>query len=294
MPGLSTNFGFSFSIMALSLGRMVSFAGNARAALQLVSLYKLDNAVMSPSQLVECVDAQIESPEDVTSLQTLHVGGSLLMQSMIARVRTHICSNVICAYGSTEAGTVAYAPASQLPPIDGVVGCVPPWIKLEILDENGSALSAEQEGVIRIQAEGLGRKVTIDETPSTATEDPNWFYPGDLGKMTKDGMLVVTGRVHDMINTGGLKLAPEYIEEIFRKHPAVEDVGALGIIAESGLEEIWVAVKTSQNIDAEELREFYRKSNPTYRIHKVVTVQAIHRNALGKIDRSTLRSRLLS
>ena len=65
-----------------------------------------------------------------------------------------ICRNIICLYGATEVGVVATAPTSFLVNHQSAVGYVAPGVQLEIIDEAGRPLSAQQEGVIRVKAAG--------------------------------------------------------------------------------------------------------------------------------------------
>ena len=83
-----------------------------------------------------------------------------------------MCSNLVCSYGSTEVGTVASAPAHLIADTPGAVGYVTP---------------------------GVGNP----EETKNAFRD-GCFYPGDLGYLTRDGMLVVSGGRHKTrLNLGG-------------------------------------------------------------------------------------------
>lgn len=224
--GISTNFGFSFTIASLWMGRFVYIPANSKGALYLISIYKADNCVMSPLQLTGLVDEFVKAPSNIFSLKAIHVGCSLLMQSMIQRVRTNLCPNVICAYGSTEARTVAYAPAERLPAVDGAVGFIAPWIQIELCDNNGNRVPESTIGAIRIKAEGQGRTLKYGSSEENEKDD-GWFYPGDFGYISNDGCLIIQGRSSELINSGGVKVAPDVIDDVFKKHPAVQDVGGV-------------------------------------------------------------------
>ena len=66
-----------------------------------------------------------------------------------------------------------------------------------------------------------------------------WFYPGDIGKLMPDGLLVITGRVNEVINRGGDKLAPEVIEGALRLMPEIADAA---VFAVPNTDQIWAAV----------------------------------------------------
>ncbi len=290
MPGLSTNFGFSFAITALWLGRRVCFTPAADMALQLIGRHALDFIVASPQQLQALVEVQTQQPMPCGSLRVIHAGGSILTQAFVNQVRARLCNTVICAYGATEVGTVAYAPADQLRGMDGAVGFVAPWAQVEIIDDHGTPCRRGEQGTLRVRAEGQAKSYDLPSTPpSASTFRDGWFYPGDLARMTEDGILVITGRTGQMINAGGVKLAPELIEELIQSHPDVADAGAIGMIGGTGIEELWVAVVTRRELTAEAIAEHCRQRNPQMTPRVVKFVTAIPRNALGKIARDALK-----
>ena len=83
-----------------------------------------------------------------------------------------------------------------------------------MLDDNGDALPPDTEGAYRIRADCMGRPYPAPRDGDSIRD--GWFYPGDRGRIRPDGMLIVSGRVSDIINIGGTKLAPELIEDVVR------------------------------------------------------------------------------
>ena len=96
----------------------------------------------------------------------------------------------------------------------GATGYVAPWAELEIVDHNDRPVPAGSEGIVRIRATCQGAPYPPERAAENTSFRDGWFYPGDLGRYETDGLLVLTGRTSEVINVGGLKLAPEVIEEI--------------------------------------------------------------------------------
>jgi acyl-CoA synthetase (AMP-forming)/AMP-acid ligase II len=291
MPGLSTNFGFSFASLALWLGRRVSFTPVAETALQSIGRFSIDFVVASPQQLQAMVEVQKARPMPIASLRVIHAGGSILTHAFIDQVRSRLCNTVICAYGATEVGTVAYASAEHLRGMDGAVGFVAPWAQVEILDAKGAPCAPGQEGTLRVRAEGQSRG---PDPTSAATPQDGWFYPGDLARMTEDGILVITGRSGQFINAGGVKIAPELIEEHLQGHPDIADAGAAGVVDSSGIEEIWVAIVARRELTPQAVIDFCRQNNVNWVPKRVRFVTGIPRNALGKVAREALKQMLIA
>jgi acyl-CoA synthetase (AMP-forming)/AMP-acid ligase II len=293
LPGLSTNYGFSFAQVALTEGKTLGFAASARETLQMVPRYTMDLMVASTQQLRDLVDAQSPVPVALPSLRAVHVGGNVMSQAFLAKARAQICGQIICAYGSTEAGTVAHAPSEMMQSIEGAVGIVAPWAEVQAVDERGAVMPRGQAGIIRIRAEGQGRTYGKGAGDKDDNFKGGWFYPGDRGMVTAGGMLVILGRSSELINAGGAKVAPELVEEVLLTRPEVKEAAALAMMGPSGIEELWVAVVPNGPIDERALIAYCGQKNADLRPARVKIVTSIPRSALGKVARDQLRQQLL-
>ena len=79
------------------------------------------------------------------------------------------------------------------------------------------------------------------ELTQTAFRD-GWFYPGDIGSLTADNMLIVSGRLKTVMNIGGDKVSPEKIETTLMGFAGVERAGVLSVTNAFGIEEVWAAI----------------------------------------------------
>ncbi len=91
---------------------------------------------------------------------------------------------------------------------------------------------------------------------------PEWFYPGDRARIEPNGMLVIVGRVNEVINIGGLKVSPESVEALVTDRADVADAAAVGIAGRSGLEEVWLAVVPRGSVDAAEILAHCKRKAP--------------------------------
>ena len=293
MPGLSTNYGFSFAITTLWLGRTVCFSFDATARETILS-HQADLLVASTHQITDVVRAQEARFFHLASLRAVHIGGSIAYAPLLARIRMLVCPNLICGYGSTEGGTVAYAPAESIYGMDRAVGVVAPWIELEVVDAEDKVAEYGTEGQVRLRALGRGyrcRKISptqyeVDESPS--------FYPGDQGVLYRNGLLAITGRVNEIINRGGVKVAPDSIEEELKKHPLVADAAAVGVLDPLGIEQIWAAVvsRGGEEVDVRKMFDYCRESMALFVPDRIFQLKEIPRNRLGKISRVELTEQL--
>jgi acyl-coenzyme A synthetase/AMP-(fatty) acid ligase len=292
-PGLSTNYGYSFAIMTLWLGRTICFAFDGSARLLVLS-HRAEVLVASTHQIADIVKGQESDFRRLDSLRSIHIGGSVAYAPLIARIRMLVCNLLFCGYGSTEGGTVAYTPSELVYGMDRAVGMTTPWIEIEAVDDQQKPVEYGKEGEVRLRALGQGRRYVRSESGAYQIEDNDWFYPGDEGVVFRNGMLVIKGRTNEIINRGGTKVAPDAIEEIVKKHPAIGDAAAVGILDAIGIEQIWMAVvsRDGGEVEVSKLYEFYRDSTPQYVPDRIYQVKEIPRNRLGKVSRETLKDDL--
>jgi acyl-coenzyme A synthetase/AMP-(fatty) acid ligase len=293
MPGLTTNYGYSFAITTLWLGRTICFAYDTTAR-QLILAHQAELLVASTQQIADVAKGLEENFARLDSLRAVHIGGSVAYAPLSARIRMLVCNTLFCGYGSTEGGTIAYCPAESIFGMDRAVGVQTPWVEVEVLDEQKNVLEHGKEGEIRIRALGQGHRYVKTSDTEYEIDESDWFYPGDQGVVFRNGMMIISGRINEIINRGGTKVSPDAVEEMLKKHPVVGDAAAVGMLDDVGIEQIWVAVvaRGNSNIDVSKMFDFCREASPHYTPDRIFQVPEIPRNLLGKISREILKEKL--
>ena len=198
-------------------------------------------------------------------------------------------------YGSTEAGTVAYAPALRLQGFDNAVGITCPWVHVEIVneDKNPCHQAARERFAFALTGRAIATNA-VSPTTKSEIDRSEWFYPGDRGILYKNGILVILGRLHDIINRGGVKIAPEAIEEFAKTIEGVGDAAAVGVLSQLGVEQIWLAVITDPTVDVEvrHLYEAFRSRMPNSIPDRIYSVPTGAAQRSGKVVRPELQRTL--
>jgi long-chain acyl-CoA synthetase len=285
MMGFSTLGGYQTLMAALALGGSVCFAGAPEDVLQVISLFHVTHLMAAPFQIRTLLDVQAKNGLQCLSLRQVFLAGGVLPSSLITEVRQQLCPNVMCAYGSTELGLVAYGPAARMRGVDGATGFVMPGEVIEIVDKAGKVLDPGQEGVIRIKCDQISEYFLPTAEDAKIFND-GYFYPGDLGRLLPDGILVITGRIDEVINRGGDKAAPELIEEIIRKVPQIVDAS---VFAVPGTTQIWAAVVCNGELEDRAVLEACRSKLAGMAPDRVFQVDRIPRNDMGKIIREDMK-----
>ncbi|MCL4488764.1 MAG: AMP-binding protein, partial [Chloroflexi bacterium] len=121
-----------------------------------------------------------------------------------------------------------------------------------------------------------------------------WFRTGDLASQDEQGLTYVVGRSKEMFKSGGLNVYPAEIEAVLGQHPAVREVCVIGVPDPKWNEvgRAIVAFQPGRTATAEELLAWCDGKLARYKIPKtVVGVDALPRNALGKVVRAELKAR---
>jgi 2-furoate---CoA ligase len=119
-----------------------------------------------------------------------------------------------------------------------------------------------------------------------------WYFTGDTGYIDADGDLFVTGRMDDMIISGGENISPVDIESVLSLHPAVDEVAVAGMKDERWGQKVVAFVKTHGEVSPEALNEYCQHSDLLNfkRPREYVFVREIPKSPVGKILRRKLVS----
>jgi oxalate---CoA ligase len=193
---------------------------------------------------------------------------------------------LLTAYGLTETGHVA---ANNAPPGPRKLGSVgTPWPgELRIISDDGATLPRGEIGEVVAGGPGIMPGYLDDETPRI----DGWFRTGDLGTIDDDGFLTIRGRVKDMINRGGEKIAPLEIDQAMLAHPAVKEAAAFAIAHPRLGQDVAAAVvpHNRDQFDTLDLRRYLRgRLAPVKVPRRIFAVSELPRNAAGKITRDAL------
>jgi acyl-coenzyme A synthetase/AMP-(fatty) acid ligase len=286
---LATSLGFQLLIATLCRGGALFLAGDPQQTVSAFPVYGVQNMIGSPGGLLGLFEAMERRPEYQCGFEAVFSVGSILTHSLSERVRARICSNLTKGYGSTEATMVASMPANFAPDLSGAVGFVLPGVNVQIVDEGGARLPPGKDGIIRINSEYGAREYLDDPEESARVFRDGWFYPGDLGYLTEQNMLVISGRTKTVINIGGEKVTPERVEEVLSAHPSVQQVAVLAVHNESGVDDVCALVVPRSALVVEALKAFCsERLPPKFVPTRFIAVSDLPRNEMGKIERLKL------
>jgi acyl-CoA synthetase (AMP-forming)/AMP-acid ligase II len=122
-----------------------------------------------------------------------------------------------------------------------------------------------------------------------------WFHTGDQGFIDEDGFLKITGRLKEIINRGGEKVAPAEVDEVLMEHQAVAQAVTFAMPHDKLGEEVAAAVvlQEGQSLSERELQDFASLRLAAFKVPKrIVVLEEIPKGATGKLQRIGLAQKL--
>ncbi|MCJ7831168.1 MAG: non-ribosomal peptide synthetase, partial [Dehalococcoidia bacterium] len=228
-------------------------------------------------------------------LRLIRSSSSALPPQVMGALEQAFGAPVIEAYGMTEA---AHQMASNpLPPRQrkpGSVG-VAAGPEVAIMDPTGRFLPAGERGEIVIRGANVTAGYLNNPEANSRSFVHGWFRTGDQGYQDADGYLVLTGRLKEIINRGGEKIAPREIDEALLDHPAVAQAVAFAVPDPRLGEEVAAAVvlRPGGETTERELRDFVAHRLASFKVpRRILILDEIPKGPTGKLQRIGLGEKL--
>ncbi len=228
------------------------------------------------------------------SVQKVSVGGAPTpMESKRRLAALFDRAEVIEAYGQTESTDgVTMARGTSVFDREGTVGSMNPHVHVAIHRPDGAAADAGEEGEIVVAGPTVMAGYYRNPQATKAALRAGWLHTGDVGRMDADGFLFVTGRVKDLIITGGENVTPLEVEEVLRLHPDVADVAVIGTPHPRFGEQVTAIVvrRDGALCDGEALAVFAGERLAGFKKpRRVEFVASLPRNAYNKVQTHLLK-----
>jgi long-chain acyl-CoA synthetase len=291
----NTLFSFRAGFGVVLLDRFTT-AGFARA----VRAHQVKSTVLAPAMITMLAD-----DDAVTDLSPLRIVRSItapLSPRWARAFHRKFGAFVLNSYGQTELGgeVVGWTAADQRDFGERKLGAVGrPYkdIDLRIHRDDGAAAEPGELGEIFVRTPFLmGGYAGSGQAGGQPADDTRfvdgYLRTGDLGRVDADGFLWIEGRVSDMINRGGLKVFPDEVEEVLRRHLAVRDAG-VAPLPDARLGEVphaWIV--SGAPVDEDDLSAWCREYLAPYKVPAGFSrIDALPRSDIGKLLRRELSAR---
>ncbi len=267
-------------------------------ATQMLEHHRVTHSLVYPFMLHALAAEDGIPRERLRSLQVLTTGGAptlpWILKAMQAKYPDIRLEQV---YGLTEGGGISTVmPAKLLDEHPGSVGTPLPLTEVKIETpaptEEGTAPAQETAiGEVWVRSPSVSSLYWAKPEESRETFVDGWCRTGDLGRITDDGFLYLTGRSKDMIISGGENIYPAELEAVLSDMPGIAEVAVLGV-ADPVFQETVCAVVVREETSAittDDVISYSRGRLAGYkRPRHVVFTEELPRNASGKILKTLL------
>ncbi|MDP8992305.1 MAG: acyl--CoA ligase [Actinomycetota bacterium] len=293
-------FGLRLSLLALlSGGRLVLLDRfSPEAALRLVGEEGVTVLPGMPTHFRLLLDRLDRARHDVGSLRWAVSAATSMPRPLAEAIYSELGAEILYVYGCSEGFTTETIDRDDI--LCGSVGSTvfrgppgaPPDGRVAVMDpETGDLLAPGQVGEIVF---GAAHPVRYWRAPEVATD--GWYHTGDLGRVDEDGRVFVLGRLKELVNRAGLKVAPSEVEAAIVRHAGVADAAVIAT-PDPVLSEATCACVVPTDGEPPGLADLRAFLAPTLARHKLpdelCVVQRIPRTRVGKVDRAALAKQVL-
>jgi len=286
------------SLLAMSLvgGTFVCLPRfDVARALELIEAEKITNLYLVPTLYHDLVHHERFKRTDVSTVRKLGFAGASMTDGLLKELQAAFSPELfVNHYGSSEIYTFTIDQnAPKKPGSAGRAGInqMVRVVRLGASSPDDIAPPGEEGEIIALlQAdesfEGYWRRPEADAKALRH----GWYFTGDTGMFDADGDLFVTGRVDDMIITGGENVSPVEIESCLSLHTAVSEVAVVGLPDERWGKVVTAFIKRSAAVEHEHLDQHCRDAGLANfkRPRRYVFVETIPKSPVGKLLRRLL------
>ena len=231
-------------------------------------------------------------PNTVPEIRFIRSCSSPLSPKTFYELEKAFNAPVLEAYAMTEGAhqmtSNPLPPAKRFP---GSVG-IGQGVEVRILDQIGKMVPQDFEGEICIKGENVtkGYLNNPEANKASFTKD-GFFRTGDQGKQGKDGYVIITGRIKELINKGGEKISPVELDNVVAQNSKVSEAVSFAVADDMYGQDIGLAVvlKDGGKISVEELRAWIADKVASFKVPKQVGTNSAFRVMLAHSRRSISR-----
>ena len=228
-------------------------------------------------------------------LRLIRSSSASLPPQVMADLEATFGCPVIESYGMTEAAhQMASNPLPPAPRKPGTVG-IAAGPEIGIMAGDGGLLASPEIGEIVIRGPNVTRGYQNNPDANASAFADGWFRTGDQGMLDAEGYLTITGRLKEIINRGGEKVAPLEVDNVLSAHPAVAQALTFAVPHPKLGEEVGAAIvfREGQTATVTEIRAFAAQRLADFKVpREIVFLEEIPKGATGKLQRIGLAEKL--
>jgi long-chain acyl-CoA synthetase len=230
---------------------------------------------------------------DTSSLRFGVCGAAPASAELLTRFEARYGFPLVEGYGLSEGTCGSTINPVAGPRRAGTVGLPFPGQEIRIVDADRSEVPPGGDGEVVVRGPNVMRGYLGRPEETARVIVDGWLHTGDVGRLDADGYLTLVGRSKDMIIRGGENIYPKEIEDVLVGDPSVLEAAVIGVPDEKWGEVVvaYVQPRPGSTVDPSALQSLCARSLTGFkRPTAFFVVDAIAKNAVGKIDKVSLRA----
>ena len=268
--------------------------------LRTIEEQRITATMLVPTMLYALLDHPDSGTRDLSSLETVYYGAAAINPVRLREAIDRFGPIFAQFYGQSEAPMViSYLPRGEHDDAR-LTSCGRPsaFLRTALLDERGDRVTPGEPGEICVAGPLLAAGYRNQPEATAAAFGGGWLRTGDVAREDPDGYWHIVDRVKDMIVTGGFNVFPREVEDAIATHPAVAQVGVIGVPDKTWGEAVTaiVVLRPDAAADApasfaDELKALVRdRKGPVHAPKHVIVAERLPLTGLGKPDKKALRA----
>lgn len=267
-----------FSLIALGKKVVLTQNFNAVTAGTLIDEHQVEVITVVPLMLQRLLD---EDPKKLASLQCVAAGGAPINARLVSRTLKELGDVLFNLYGTSETGLNTIAAPADLRNSPHTIGKKIKGMDLDVLNEANSPAEIGEVGRFCIKNEW-----------SMKNKKTSWIETGDIGYVDIQGRYFLSGRVDDMIISGGINVYPLDIERELLEHPHIEDAAVVGIFDEQFGQRLKAFIRPQGvgELSSDNVLQWLKPRVARFQMPKeIVIMERLPYTPLGKLDKKQLK-----
>jgi long-chain acyl-CoA synthetase len=288
---------FSLALPLLYGMTVVAMDGwEAAETLRLIEAHRVTHTHVVPTMFhrLLALPEEVRAAHDASSLRFVLHGAAPCPVEVKQRTIDWLGPVVFEYYAATEGGGT-FVDSHEWVAKPGTVGKPVEDDLIRIYDDRDEQLPAGEIGTVFIRATSSPFRYFKDEAKTESAYRGDYFTLGDHGYLDEDGYLFLTGRIAELIISGGVNIYPAEVDAALLTHPAVADAGTIGVPDEDWGERVVAVVELKPDFApsatlADELVAWCRDRLAHFKCPRSIEfVAALPRHDNGKLYRRRLR-----
>ena len=294
------SYGFKAGVLAAILAGAAVYpvaTFDVADCLRIIEQHRITITGGPPTIFISLLAENEKYKRDISSLRSVSSGGSMVPPSMIRALKQLGVKSILNAYGLTECCALVTMTArdDDLDTVASTSGRAIDGVEVRCMLPDGTQAAVGEAGEIEVRGFNvMSGYFENEEATREAIRPDGWLRTADVGVLDERGCLRVTDRIKDMFIVGGFNCFPAEIERIMMESPMVAQVAVIGIPDERMGEvgKAFVVPKSPGQFNTEKFIAWCRDNMANYKVpREVQVVEALPRNAMGKLQKFLLRER---